>query len=916
VSWKDDLRRAARLALGGALAYAVVEPIVTVVLAQGEVRIPTFLRFLALDLTVAGLLWLLLTGLLALIMLAARGLGRLRGKMAGPGLLAGGPAPARDFVGKVPWVWAGLLVAAGYIVGSAAFTILFLKHFKEPQLIAGSLALIQLGLVGCGVLVVYLLGLALRRAGRRLAGRLGAWNPLGRALPALAVMVLLAIPASALIVKKLPQLRGVAPWRELLAFIVIVAGIALASRRHGDRPIFSRDGKRRWRIIGAAFAVLAILTLTKLGADDETKYLAVSASPPTSRLVALLRTLNDFDRDGFGSLLGENDCAPFDAKINPLAYDIPSNGIDENCNGHDGPLRHDVDPGQTAEVPKELDRPWNVLLVTIDTVRYDHTTMGGYIDKTGRNTTPNLMALANRATSFGFAQAPSAGTMASMPAILTSRFFHSGIHLGPAPGPHMPPKLTEDNVLISEIMKKAGYVTGAITTHEYFIDWGMNQGFDTYDNELGAKPDPYGIKADKTTDKAQAWIAKHNSHKWFLWVHFIDPHGRYVAHPGQTQYGASEEDLYDGEIAWTDKNLGRLFDFVRRLPGADHTIIVVTSDHGDGFMEHGFINHGAALNREILNIPLIFYVPDNEPQRLGGIVSNLDIFPTLAQLAHQDVSQLHLEGRSLVPEIFYGRQDKDRVVFAETNYPVPQRAAVSNHYKLIYNLKNNVYELFDLTTDPWEHKNVWGRDTKGSQQMKGALDDWLDRVYYSRDESNQAQTFRDTILLDQRPTPAHPISDLTIDGGSLAVLGWDSKPASGQPGGALAVTVYFETKVVPPHDLRFELSLEQPAQAAASPGAPAVPARQLARLEKVPLDGAFRTSRWKVGDLVKLEYQFKLPANLAVDKGVQVWLRALDARRTPVPLVGSGVDPSGNRASLGDLSVATPPPAAPVAPAP
>src|SRR5262249_23671941 len=157
-----------------------------------------------------------------------------------------------------------------------------------------------------------------------------------------------------------------------------------------------------------------------------------TASPALEKLIGLVRTANDLDRDGFGSLLGENDCGPFDKAIHPGATDLPDDGIDQNCDGRDFTLRPSAAPsGPAVAVPAQFKRSdWNVLLITIDTVRYDHTSFGGY--KNGpkkRDTTPRLAELAQRSTSFTFCNAPSAGTMASIPAIITSKFFHSGLAL-------------------------------------------------------------------------------------------------------------------------------------------------------------------------------------------------------------------------------------------------------------------------------------------------------------------------------------------------------------------------------------------------------------------------------------------------------------------------------------------------------
>ena len=191
--------------------------------------------------------------------------------------------------------------------------------------------------------------------------------------------------------------------------------------------------------------------------------------------------------------------------------------------------------------------------------------------------------------------------MASIPAIITSKYFHDGIALDETNvPPGMPPRLKPENVLLPEIMKRAGYYTGVIASHEYWNDWGMDQGVDDYDNSIGKTPDPFRVAADKVTDHALAWISRQQGKKWFLWAHYIDPHGRYVAHPDVVDYGSSEPDLYDAEIKWTDQQIGRLLDELQRLPSRrPNTIIVLTSDHGDS---HGraqraarHARHGAVL---------------------------------------------------------------------------------------------------------------------------------------------------------------------------------------------------------------------------------------------------------------------------------------------------------------------------------
>jgi hypothetical protein len=455
----------------------------------------------------------------------------------------------------------------------------------------------------------------------------------------------------------------------------------------------------------------------------------------------------------------------------------------------------------------------------------------------------------------------------------------------------MPPKVLPSNLLLGEVMERGGCRTGAILSHEYFNDWGLEQGFDSWDNSLGAKPNPFGITSQDVTSKAQAWIARQGDAKWFLWTHYLDPHGRYVAHPGEKQFGSTEEDIYDGEIAYTDKHVGKLLDFLAHSPMGQKTIVIVTSDHGDGFMEHGFINHAVALYKEIVHVPLIFYVPDLPARSVDGPVSNLDIYPTLADLAGIDISDYPVEGESLVPQLIYGRDARDRVVFAETNLPDPIRAAISDRYKLIYHLKANLYELYDLKADPWEKKNIWGRDAAGGEKMKALMDEWLDRVYYARDPGNQAQQVRQaTYLLPGAPRPQNPTS--ASFGGFLRVVGWDA-PGPFVAGKPFEVTVYLSAAKPMQTVYRLEAEL-------ANPGVQ--PPKIAARQERTPAgDGLFPTTKWRPGEFVKETFRLKVPPG--AEGRLRLGLRALDPGRQALT-----TEDGGAQMLLGEIVVT---PAAP-----
>ncbi len=904
---RGDFRRAAGAAFIGCGVASVIEGGLALALAPYPVRAVAAVEFLALDVT--------LFALAALFVVPLAGLGavciRLLWSAFEPAEAAGWSGLAAPRAAEpagveepprveraLPWLWAVPVIAL--VAGGASWLASYrLLTFKEPRFVAAAIAATHLLLVPLALAGFVALGVLFRRAAHALARRLGSWNPLGRTDAALvlgALLTLLAGLGLVLLVRKVPPLAQVFPGRLLLTGVALIAGTLVGARLVARRGrLFAAErqrGRRQMVAVVGSLLALAAPSLVVFGADQEAKILATTSGTALEKLAGLVRTLHDLDGDGYGNLLGENDCAPLDAKIHPGARDLPDNGVDENCNGRDlgrGPSSWKT--GEQLPIPAPFARSdWNILLVTIDTVRYDHTSLAGY----ARDTTPNLKKLADRSTTFTFANAPSAGTMASVPAILISRFFHSGIALGPERRPN-PPEVLPENTTLAELLKTRGYKTGAIVSHEYFEKWGLEQGFDEFDNELGKKPNPFGVTSQDITDRAEAFIARQRGARWFLWAHYIDPHGRYVPHPGDRQFGPTEEDLYDGELAYTDKYLGRLLDYLDRSGVAGRTIVIVTSDHGDGFNEHGFINHGQKLYFELLHVPLVIHIPEVEPRVVDGPVSPMDIFPTVAALAGVTATPA-VEGESLVPQIFYERDASARVVFAETNYPEPLRAVITADYKAIVNLKQNTWELFHHPKDPREQNNVWthaGHAT-GRARMKGLLDEWLDRVYYSRDDASQAQRVRREYLLLEPPTPKFTADALFA--GSVRLLGWEPTRERFEPGQPVEVVAYFRCDAAATASYRIE------AEAIGLPSAGAVPARLSVKQDRVPGDGTFPTDRWRVGEIVKQTFTLRVPPSWRASR-IELGIRLLDEKRQPVPVVGKSAAADGKQALVGELPV-------------
>ncbi len=927
---RADVGRAIAMATGGALAFAPIEYAITLWTYVGPISLGSKLRLVALTALLALVLWLALAVSFAAVV-AVRRLARARIDPAAagePGLFAPAPLVGGSRGGirpGVPAVWAAVATCLVLLLAVQGLGVWAMARYKEPQLTAG--------LIAAGAVVAAIVALALFRglllaatAGARALAPLGAWSPLGRwraAGVALAGLAGAGLLACWLV---LPQSRSVMPVRLVISAIVVALGMGIGARRAvraaglgarvPRRPAAAR--RRDAALLSAGALVLALPTLVWWGAELETKYVAITASPALDKLIALVRVTNDLDRDGFGSLLGEADCAPLTAGVHPGAIDLPSDGIDQNCDGRDFSLADlAAPPGPVPPVPDAFKREWNFLLITIDTVRYDRTSFGGYRDGPARrDTTPRLAELVSRSTNFTFAQAPSAGTMASIPALVTSRYFHSGIAIDENMPRGTPPKIMAENTTLPEVMKRGGYRTGAIGSHEWWNNWGLEQGVDEFDNSIGKTPDPFRVSADKVTDHALAWISRHQGRKWFLWAHYIDPHGRYVAHPDVVDYGSSEPDLYDAELRWTDREVGRLLDELRRLPSHGNTIVIITSDHGDSMGEHNVPlgTHGTALYREMLHVPMIFYIPDGKPRVIRGAVTNLDIMPTIAGIACIPIDDLQLEGRSLVGALFYGKEDRERVVFAETNAPGKQRAAISEQWKLIYYLSHNVYELFDLVADPWEKVNLAPQSPPALEPMKRALQAWMDRVLYARDPLfNQA--FRRVAEMILRDPPVLEVAAVGqhLAGGKLQILGMSRDPATPfLPGAKVDVFVYFRVDEPAAESYRFQL-VAWPSAPGAPPDAP-VPPTALRSGNRVTADGAYPTNRWRKGEYIRERFTFALPPDWR-GEALAVALLATDigsGERARPPGAAPANDPMAF--SLGALPARGPAPAP--APAP
>jgi len=342
----------------------------------------------------------------------------------------------------------------------------------------------------------------------------------------------------------------------------------------------------------------------------------------------------------------------------------------------------------------------NVLLVTIDTLRADRLSCYSH----EHLETPNIDGLAEKGTIFTKAFAHNSTTLPS----------HANILLGTVPLYHGVHEngtfIVEERFLtLAEHLKSYDYSTGAFIG-AYILDsrFGLAQGFDVYDEDYRGKStqelSSIERKAEEVVGNALEWLEEQVA-PWFLWVHCFDPHYFYEPpEPFKTKY---KDRLYDGEVAYVDFSLEKLFSHIRDNDLLDNTLVIITGDHGESLGEHGEMTHGYFAYNSTIWTPLIISIPGESSGRNSQLVCHVDIFPTVCDVLRIEKPSF-LQGMSLLPAI-QGKELPKRPVYFESMYPyysrgwAPLKGFISENEKFI---DSPIPEIYDLKKDFDELKNL------------------------------------------------------------------------------------------------------------------------------------------------------------------------------------------------------------------
>lgn len=380
----------------------------------------------------------------------------------------------------------------------------------------------------------------------------------------------------------------------------------------------------------------------------------------------------------------------------------------------------------------------NIILISFDTLRADHLGCYGY----DKDTSPHTDAFSKDCVLFEKTIAQSSTTKSSHASIFTG--MNVVAHCAYGGNDHI---LSDDRLTMAEILKDQGYRTICYNSGGYMREFfKLDQGFEIYNSDVVGR-------FINTVNISQQWLDDNPGEKFFLFMHTYEVHHPYLPkepfssmfkndysgplpdhitiellkdiNAGKVTIDEADKahiiSRYDAEIRSMDDAFGKFLAYLKSKGLYDKAIIIVTSDHGEEFGEHGKMGwHSHTLYEELIHVPLLIKFPDQKfkGKRIKGMVRSIDILPTLLQLLAIDIGirKEAIEGVSLLRGIQKGKVDS---TFALSQLGTNTSALQNDRFKIIAN------QLYDLKNDPGEQKNIANENKKIRDKMHTSLQSYL-----------------------------------------------------------------------------------------------------------------------------------------------------------------------------------------------
>jgi arylsulfatase A-like enzyme len=426
----------------------------------------------------------------------------------------------------------------------------------------------------------------------------------------------------------------------------------------------------------------------------------------------------------------------------------------------------------------------NVLLIVIDTLRWDHVSSYNYPPKT----TPSIDEFAREAVQYQTAISQSPWTTPSHAAIFTGQYpSRNGVD-----GRNI--HLHRDNNTMAEVLARNGYQTAGFINNVYIRrQTGLAQGFQQYEEFWGRNEgsslmllieflqEKFRPRSDKGAAETSRALANWLDHDWnskspfFLFTHFMEPHAPYGSTkeylqkflPAGVQPDSAHRvnqdaelyicdklnmtdgdfeilrSLYDSDIRYLDNIIGGLLELLRSRNLIDNTIVILTADHGENFGEHHLMSHELSVYDTLVRVPLLIRYPRNLPagSKFENPVQLIDLFPTVLQILHINKEKLDLQGSNILPdaspgEFVFAEYNNSRAVdnirrrFGEEIPSNPAyrakilKVARSSEWKFIWGT-DGTRELYAIRSDIYEKNNLFQSDSPHAQRMEQAVRNWV-----------------------------------------------------------------------------------------------------------------------------------------------------------------------------------------------
>jgi arylsulfatase A-like enzyme len=414
----------------------------------------------------------------------------------------------------------------------------------------------------------------------------------------------------------------------------------------------------------------------------------------------------------------------------------------------------DDDAARAAGLRRDL-KGMNVLLIVLDAARARSVGAYGY----GRATTPELDRLAAEGALFERAATPAVYTLGAMSSLWTSQYpdrHHAEVSYAD--------RLPVDRLTLAEVLGEQGVHTAGFVANPMAGDlFGFERGFAHFEKVYELFPE-LGSRGEAFRRVLPAWLKQNASRRFFAYVHLREPHFPYdPGPPFDTQFGpdaplgrterrdktwytdvnqgrvrptpeevAHLRRLYDGNLAYADREVGVLRRALEEAGLWDRTVVIVTADHGEQLYEHGYISHSAQVYEESTQVPLVVRLPGPQAprgRRVGALVDLMDLAPTILDVfggAASGRAAREFQGRSLLP-VLAGAPGRVAVV-SRTVWERPVYGLRDARYKYIHDTRTGRELLFDLEEDPAESRPRQSEQPLRTAYYRQTLHDWMARL--------------------------------------------------------------------------------------------------------------------------------------------------------------------------------------------